>query len=576
MVQKALSYNKNSKERKNEMERLRHIGNFYHNSKVLVSGEGELLVAKRPPSGASVRYEDYTPCVYCKGFYIAVDIWKHCKDCKFKKTGDSFLCDQDDQKPQKAGLKDSRMLMASLNQSHQNGKDESSHGQLFGTMKMDSIKMVCVNDEIISKFGKNILSCKGKDHIPFTRAKMREMGRLLEKVRQTDENDETQSMTVKDMLHPAKFDMVVKGIHSLCTYTLQEQNNVPQCDIPSLALKLGHSLRKCAYIKQGLCIRSEDLNGEKAAAAFIKLMDMEFTQKVSSIALSTLKENKKPSVLPVTSDVVKFSSCIQSKIVSLSTELQNAEKESCPATFQSLAKATLSHIITFNKKRSGEVGRMTVENYTNRSAVGNEGNQDIFEMLSTVEQKLSKRLDMMSIRGKRGRQVPVILTGDMTKALELLVDPDIRVKAGIVPENRYCFPMSRGSIFNIRGCDALADTVKEAGLKNPGSFRSTNLRKYIATVSQVLNMKEHEIEWLAAHLGHDIKVHRSYYRLQEQHLELAKISKLLFAVDQGKAHLFSGKKLDDVQIDEEKKMTKALSEMKDTDPINFYLDWIYG
>jgi len=50
-------------------------------------------------------------------------------------------------------------------------------------------------------------------------------------------------------------------------------------------------------------------------------------------------------------------------------------------------------------------------------------------------------------------------------------------------------------------------------------------------------------------MGHDIRVHREYYRLPEQTTELAKVLKLLYAVDQGKVSDLAGKTLDDIDID---------------------------
>ena len=48
------------------------------------------------------------------------------------------------------------------------------------------------------------------------------------------------------------------------------------------------------------------------------------------------------------------------------------------------------------------------------------------------------------------------------------------------------------------------------------------------------------------HLGHDIRVHREYYRLQESTLELAKVSRLLLAVNQGNVRL--GTRLADIDV----------------------------
>ena len=84
--------------------------------------------------------------------------------------------------------------------------------------------------------------------------------------------------------------------------------------------------------------------------------------------------------------------------------------------------------------------------------------------------------------------------------------------------------------------------------KCPDAIQSVKLRKYVATVSQILNLEENELDWLARHLGHDIRVHREYYRLQESTLELAKVSKLLMAVDEGKAGNFAGKSLSEIDL----------------------------
>ena len=50
-------------------------------------------------------------------------------------------------------------------------------------------------------------------------------------------------------------------------------------------------------------------------------------------------------------------------------------------------------------------------------------------------------------------------------------------------------------------------------------------------------------------MGHDINVHRQYYRIHESKLELAKVSKLLLAVDSGRASQFAGKKLDEIAVE---------------------------
>ncbi|KTG00051.1 hypothetical protein cypCar_00049563 [Cyprinus carpio] len=67
-------------------------------------------------------------------------------------------------------------------------------------------------------------------------------------------------------------------------------------------------------------------------------------------------------------------------------------------------------------------------------------------------------------------------------------------------------------------------------------------------MSRVLNMNDTEMDQLADFLGHDIRIHRKYYRLPEGTLQLAKITKVLMAMEQGRLNEFRGKGLDQISI----------------------------
>lgn len=162
---------------------------------------------------------------------------------------------------------------------------------------------------------------------------------------------------------------------------------------------------------------------------------------------------------------------------------------------------------------------------------------------------LSNRFDMVEIRGKRGRKVPVILTSEMTSSISLLIKT--RKAVGIPDENPYVFARpSRQSLEYLRACDCLRKfaTHCKPALSNPATVTSTKLRKYIATISPVLCMNETEVDWLARHLGHNIRVHRDFYRLHESTIEIAKVSKLLLTVDQGETRKFAGKTLEEIDL----------------------------
>ncbi|CAJ1081563.1 uncharacterized protein LOC113091074 [Xyrichtys novacula] len=124
------------------------------------------------------------------------------------------------------------------------------------------------------------------------------------------------------------------------------------------------------------------------------------------------------------------------------------------------------------------------------------------------------------------------------------------------------------SIHHLRGSDCIRQFVNECGnIKNPRALTSTKLRKHIATLSTVLNLKTTELDQLADFLGHNIDVHRKHYRLPEGNLQLAKISKVLLALEQGQLGKYKGKSLDEINIDVNETVDVEAGSQEDTERV---------
>jgi hypothetical protein len=65
---------------------------------------------------------------------------------------------------------------------------------------------------------------------------------------------------------------------------------------------------------------------------------------------------------------------------------------------------------------------------------------------------------------------------------------------------------------------------------------------------QIADLSAGELKWLANHMGHDLNIHESVYRIHDSTIELAKISRLLMAVDSGVVNEFAGKRLDQINL----------------------------
>lgn len=118
-----------------------------------------------------------------------------------------------------------------------------------------------------------------------------------------------------------------------------------------------------------------------------------------------------------------------------------------------------------------------------------------------------------------------------------------------MPENNPFLFARPKCLTPYRGQDCLRIYADEYGAQSPQLLRSTQLHKHVATLSQVLNLKNHELDQVADFLGHDIRIHREFYRLPEATTQLAKISKLLLAMEKGTLANVQGKTLEEIEIE---------------------------
>ncbi|XP_071482523.1 uncharacterized protein [Diadema antillarum] len=167
--------------------------------------------------------------------------------------------------------------------------------------------------------------------------------------------------------------------------------------------------------------------------------------------------------------------------------------------------------------------------------------------LSKWEAKLGKNLWRLEIVGKKQRAVPVLLTNEMKRSMDLLVAK--RGDAGVYETNPYVFALT-SSNGHIRGSDVVRKFSISCGASKPSYITSTRLRKHIATVSQVMNLRDNELDVLANFMGHDVRIHRNFYRLPDHVMQVAKVSKILMCMDKGSLGKLHGSTLDEVQLDE--------------------------
>ncbi|KAG5884181.1 hypothetical protein JTB14_034720 [Gonioctena quinquepunctata] len=225
-----------------------------------------------------------------------------------------------------------------------------------------------------------------------------------------------------------------------------------------------------------------------------------------------------------------------------------------------ISETVFCRVILLNRKRPGELQRMFLATY-----VKSEGTQKNYEefsdVISPTEKILLNKLKRVFIRGKRGRGVPVLFSIDVRNHIQVL----IRLRKNFVSDNNpylFALPSSTTSIYCYK---VLQKYARTCGAENPNAITCTRRRKHLATLTQLFDMNENEIEQLATFMGHTMGVHRNSYRLPDDIHQTAKISKLLIFMEDGRGKYFKGKKLDGKELNLEKNLLEKEAEVTENE-----------
>lgn len=170
----------------------------------------------------------------------------------------------------------------------------------------------------------------------------------------------------------------------------------------------------------------------------------------------------------------------------------------------------------------------------------------------------------METRGKRGRRVPLLLRECHIRYIDKCLLH--RADAGVFDSNKHLFALQKGTvqITNI----IRRESLNCEDLTHPQLLRATFLRKQVASTPKLLDLNDNDMQKLSDFMGHSIHAHKSHYRTPGLTLHIAKLSKLLIAMDEGQISNLKDKNLQGIDV--EQFLNAEVNE--DTDIPNFPQD----
>jgi hypothetical protein len=117
-------------------------------------------------------------------------------------------------------------------------------------------------------------------------------------------------------------------------------------------------------------------------------------------------------------------------------------------------------------------------------------NRERLVSLDEADKTLFNDLKVIYQTGKGNHLVPFLVPKDTVAALDKLCDLEVRLSAGILVENTYLFPSTKGSSEHVYGWYAVHRICGSADVEKPDLLTATKMRHRVSTLYAGLEVPE--------------------------------------------------------------------------------------
>jgi len=325
---------KNNTERKKIIEILRKNENFKFNTNSELNN-GQLIVCRRPNEKYSKIAKDFIACAKCKGFFSKNTIRHHSRSCfgkHFKKNKCIMIM----------GRKVTCRLHSSAN--------EIVRKMIF-PVRDDEITRITRYDKVLILYAnKMCIKYKSEHHHDMIRARLRLLGRFLLALKDINKN----VSDFESLYCPRLYDDCIHAINIVAKYN----NEKKIYGTPAVAANLSTLIKYIGNLLIAECIKKEDSGKKIQVEDFLKLIIVDIGTSVNKTVVETqiAQRRHKSTKLPSLEDIKELYEYLRKKRI----EAFEALKQSFSYhNWASLAKVTLTSIHVFNRRRAGEIERVS-------------------------------------------------------------------------------------------------------------------------------------------------------------------------------------------------------------------------
>lgn len=524
---------------------LRKRGNNMHNKRVIETGVGFVIPKYR---SKYVRFCDMMLiCPQCKGLYAEKYLTKHMKTCS--STSDDI--------PNKCSSREFRRIAKEETCFIASDSILAKVRPVIEMIRDKEILSIVKSDPVILSYGaKHLFKLgtgaslrKNKENV---RSRMRDCARAVLAARIISGKED---FNMSDFFSLDYYDVAFEVVYRVGGF---DASTFQYSKTSSFGLKFKQHLNITKVIvRKNAVIAGNKTKKEDVDSAY-ELLNDEWPEMVSFHCrrqLNTATFNQ-PNLLPPTTQITKVYLYLKENRLTLVHKL----KENYTAgNFRALSSNLFVRLVYFNRRRVGEVESMRLEWYHAKLAPGEEGSSSpLEEVLSEMEKSLMNYFTRIELRGKKGRKVPMLFTPDMVSDMDLLIA--CRSECTVHAENPFLFPLTRGDESHVSGYPLMRRAAEVSGVANAYLFTGTNLRKVFATSLQLLALQKNTLREFAKFMGHDIDIHKEYYRLQSDVFQCTKIGKVLLESAESQLNKNQNKSIEGMEFTSEELMSIAAAE----------------
>lgn len=419
------------------------------------------------------------PCPYCKGFYSAANLRNHVRlFCPFGKKEPNLL-----------------VRSKSMNMKIHESASDVLRTEIFPRMNNDNISSAILFDELVIRYG-NFMTMKyssSKHHQQMIRNKIRHISRVFLEMKKTNPT----LTDVTSIFDPSQFDAFIAAIHNLSGFSAGGYVT------PSLGPSTVTLFTHLGNFLIAESIKRKDESLERNVERFLKLLTTTSNALVNKSANDCRTQNQRTLkiILPKKEDVKKLNDLLDSN---MKEYLMGLEHNFDKKKWINLSKTVLIKLMTFNRKRPGDVEKTQLVEYGNLQMP----NQEELGELGCEEMMFAKTYGRYITRGKLNSPAAVFVSKTEMKAIDIL--QKYRHEAGVDPTNPYLFATPKGTAEPFfKAAKALSDFCIEHNLHNK-NLTATKLRKHLATETSKLDKSKQA--YISDFMGHAINIHNKIYK----------------------------------------------------------------